>query len=385
MKIVVGGYIVGYPLGGMTWHHLNYLLGLTEWGHDVTFLEDGAFLSPFDPTTGLNGDATFGLEYLRQTFSDYGLSIPFHYRFGEFSAGLSISEMQSRLRDADLFIAVSGITPIGWYELPKRSLVIDTDPVFTQLRLQGDANLLSYYESFSHQATFGKLIDENDPHPSANALPRVGIDWIGTQQPVCLAKWPLLAMPRAAHFTTVGKWEHASDRVVEFAGRKIASNKSVEYEKLINLPARSGASIEMRMASMPDAARERFEQHGWAIADAYEATRTCRSYHDYIRHSLGEFTVAKQLYTAGCSGWFSDRSACFLATGRPVVTQRTGFEHWLPTGEGLFAFSTLEEAAAAIRAVQAEPHRQSIAARSIAERFFDSRVVLQQLLERCGV
>jgi hypothetical protein len=379
MKIVVGGYIVGYPLGGMTWHHLNYLLGLVELGHDVVYLEDGAYLSPFDPTTGLNGDATFGLDYLRQTFDHYRLRIPFHYRFGSVSAGLSSDEIQDRLKQADLFIAVSGITPTSWYAMPRRTLVIDTDPVFTQLRMQADGDFAAYFKSFTHAATFGRLIADDSKRPAD--LPTGGVDWIPTQQPVSLHHWPMMSPRHGAVLSTVGKWEHASDRVVKLGDRSILSNKSVEYDKLLNLPARAGVTIEMRMASMPAEVATRYEQHGWRLADAYEATRTCRSYHDYIHRSLGEFTVVKQLYSAVPSGWFSDRSACFLATGRPVITQRSGFEQWLPTGEGLLAFDTLDEAADAVRRVVADPRRHSSAARGIAERYFDARVVLSNLLE----
>ncbi|HQY89258.1 MAG TPA: hypothetical protein PK402_11410, partial [Tepidisphaeraceae bacterium] len=132
MKIVVGGYIVGYPLGGMTWHHLNYLLGLKSLGHDVTFLEDGAFLPPFNPIHNSKGDPTYGIEYLKKSFEQCDMNIPWHYRYGNFSAGLSIDETKSKLAEADLFIAVSGITPIEWYDLPKRSLVIE--PAFRMVK-----------------------------------------------------------------------------------------------------------------------------------------------------------------------------------------------------------------------------------------------------------
>ncbi|MFT3787075.1 MAG: hypothetical protein QM770_13065 [Tepidisphaeraceae bacterium] len=377
MKIVLGGYIVGYPLGGMTWHHLNYLLGLVDLGHDVTFLEDGAYHSPWNPTTDLNGDPTFGLQYLQATFAAYGLTIPWHYRYGTFSAGISIDAMQQALRSADLFIAVSGVTPTAWYPMPKRSLVIDTDPVFTQIRLTHDQSFLDYYKGFTHQATFGELIGTaNCPLPTAH------LSWIPTRQPIALKHWPMTPINPNAKLTTVGKWEHAADRHLELAGKRYLSSKRTEYERLIDLPKQANTSIELGMAGIPEPDAARYVRHGWKPIDAVHTTRDCPSYQSFIRASLGEFSVAKQIYSGLKSGWFSDRSACFLASGRPVILQATGFEQVLPTGEGLHAFESIDDAERAVRAVTGNPMRESKAARALAEAHFDSRKVLSALLDR---
>lgn len=384
MKIVLGGYIVGYPLGGMTWHHLNYLLGLIDLGHDVTYLEDGANHPSFDPIANTHGDPIYGLKYLRETFEQYGIRVPWHYRYGKIAEGLSIDEMQATLRDADLFIAVSGVTPIDWYDLPKRTLVIDTDPVFTQLKMSEGDWLTSYYRRFSHVATFGRLIGTGD-----SPLPTHGFDWIPTNQPIALTHWPTSelregeapAEPRL--LTTVGKWEHTRDRVVEFDGQSYPSDKSGEYEKIVDLPKCVGHSIEMRMVALDGASRDRFERGGWTFGDPVAATISCRAYQDWIRASLGEFTVAKSIYSGMPSGWFSDRSACFLASGRPVITQSSGFEKWIETnGEGLLSFSSLDEAQDAVRSVLRDPATHGRAARRIAERYFDSRIVLSELIDR---
>ena len=377
MRIVLGGYIVGYPLGGMTWHHLNYVCGLLALGHEVTFFEDGANHPSYDPTRRTFGDPTYGLAHLRETFATYGLDVPWHYRFGNFCDGISIDEAARRLRDADLFIAVSGITPIEWYDLPRRTLVIDTDPVFTQLTMTDNATLRAYYARFTHQATFGRLIGT-----TRSPLPTHGFDWIPTNQPIALDRWPASDVPSGASLTTVGKWEHASDRGVSLDGRRFASDKRGEYEKLIDLPRRSGGAIEMRMAGIDEASLARFAAGGWTFGDPIAATRSCAAYQEYIRASGGEFTVAKQIYAGLPSGWFSDRSACFLASGRPVVTQSSGFDAWLPTGEGLLSFASPAEAVAAVRAVTADRERHGRAARRIAEQFFDARRVLAELLER---
>jgi hypothetical protein len=377
MKIVVGGYIVGYPLGGMTWHHLNYLLGLVDLGHDVTFLEDGAYLPPFDPVANTYGDPSYGVSYLRGLLSWHGEPrIRWHYRYGSFSDGnLTIDELRSTLRHADLFVAVSGVTPLDWYDLPKRTLVIDTDPVFTQLRMTGDADLRAYYARFTSVATFGRLVGT-----SACPLPTHGFDWIPTNQPIALDYWPHSRVPADGLLTTVGKWEHDTTRTVDFEGQRYFSSKGTEYEKLIDLPRNVGAALEMRMAGLTGEPAMRYVEHGWKLGDAYAATRDAASFENYIRNALGEFTVAKQIYAGLPSGWFSDRSACFLATGRPVVTQSSGFEQWLPTGEGLFNFTDQNDAIAAIESIRRDPQRHGTAARRIAEQFFDARTVLADLL-----
>jgi hypothetical protein len=375
LKIVVGGYIVGYPLGGMTWHHLNYLLGLVDLGHDVIFLEDGADLPPYDPAAFTSGDPTYGLNYLRQTFDSVGLNIPFHYRYGPNAWGLSIDDMDAALKSADLFIAVSGVTPVAWRPRARRNLVIDTDPVFTQLRMRQDAAFLDYYRWFDAVGTFGKLIGT-----PASPLPTHGLKWIGTNQPIHLPAWPVKPLPAGAAFTTIGKWEHSAERHVEFEGGRYLSSKGVEWVRLLDLPRRVPARYELAMASIDGPTQARFESHGWAFTDATAASISTGAFAAFVGRSVGELTVAKQIYAGLPSGWFSDRSSCYLATGRPVVTQCSGFERWLPTGEGLFAFAGLDDAAGAVSTILTDPERHARAARAIAERHLDARKVLAELI-----
>jgi hypothetical protein len=379
LTIVVGGYIIGYPLGGMTWHHLNYLLGLHELGHEVWFLEDsGEFSLPYNPQTQTcDPDSTFGRAYLEQTFGQYGLPQKYCYysQFEDRHYGLSRDELHDLLRRADLLICVSGVTPLRESRpRPRRTLAIDTDPVYTQVRMSHDERFAGYWRSFDRVATFGRLIGT-----AKSPLPTHGLNWIGTNQPVALAHWPVV--PRLGEqFTTIGKWEHTTSRAVEFAGRSFASSKSVEWMKVIDLPKLTNAQLALAMESMPGDVKCQFESHGWHCIDAEAATRTCQSYQEFISKSAGEFTVVKQIYSGIPSGWFSDRSACYLATGRPVVTQASGFEQWLPAGEGLFAFENVEQAAQALETIRSDPTRHMQAARLIAEEHFDSRRVLGELL-----
>ena len=381
MTIVVGGYIVGFPLGGMTWHHLNYLLGFHEMGHEVWFLEDSTeWYWPYDPTTGkCSADSSYGRAYLERTLAEYGLPAGRYCYYSQFEDkhyGLTRDGLHDLLRRADLMLCVSGVTPVRPDRpRPRRLAVIDTDPVFTQLKLAEDAWLRDYYRRFDAVATFGRLIGT----PQC-PLPTHGIDWIATNQPIALHHWPVAEVTSDA-FTTIGKWEHATERAVEFEGRRYLSSKGVEWTKLLDLPRRTRWSLRPAMQGVPSETRELFEQHGWSFTDAERATLSPRAFGDFIRGSAGELTVAKEIYSGLPSGWFSDRSAAYLASGRPVVTQDSGFDRWLPTGQGLFSFRTIDEAANALEAIAADYAHHSAAARRVAEEHFDARRVLRDLMD----
>jgi hypothetical protein len=379
LTIVVGGYIIGFPLGGMTWHHLNYLLGLHELGHEVWFLEDsGSYSYPYNPVTWQSSaDSTYGRQYLERTFAQYGLPKRYCYysQFEDTHYGLSKAELDDLLRRADLLLCVSGVTPMRQDRpRPRRTAVIDTDPVFTQLRMTHDAEFLQYYGGFDAVATFGRLIGT-----AQCDVPTHGMNWIGTNQPVSLRHWPAAAGESRA-FTTLGKWEHTTERHLEFNGRRYLSSKGTQWLKMLDLPRRVPWKMTMGMQAMPGETAREFAGHGWELVDAEKATLSCEAFGDFIRSSAGEFTVAKEIYADLPSGWFSDRSSAYLASGRPVVTQDSGFDRWLPTGEGLFSFGTLDQAAAALNEIAQDYPRHATAARRIAMDHFNSNKVLAELL-----
>jgi len=382
LTIVVGGYIVAYPLGGMTWHHLNYLLGLHELGHEVYFLEDsGAYSYPYNPSTWrCEADSSYGRDYLERTFNHYGLPRRYCY-YSEFENrhyGLSQGEMNDVLARADLLLCVSGVTPLRPNRpRPRRTAVIDTDPVFTQLRMMHDQSFLDYYRQFDRVATFGRLIGT-----PACPLPTHGLDWIPTNQPVAMAHWPVTPAAGEA-FTTIGKWEHSAERNLEFAGKKYLSSKGVEWLKLLELPARVPWDMTMGMASMPADIASQFRRHGWKLVDPEQASVSCPAFASFIQSSAGEFTVAKEIYAGLPSGWFSDRGAAYLASGRPVVTQASGFDQWLPVGQGLFSYRDINEAAEALNKIAGDYAAHSESARKIAEKYFDANFVLTHLLYNC--
>lgn len=390
LKIVVGGYIVGLPAAGMTWHHLHYLLGLHRLGHEVFFLEDsGEWSVPYDPSRQvLDPNPAYGIDYLQRCFDAVGLPIEWCYvsrllREGRPSYfGSTKRRLFEALEQADLCIAVSGVTPFDDDRpQPVRTLGIDTDPVYTQLRMLREPIFADYWKRFDRLASFGTLLGTTDCH-----VPTHGLRWHPTRQPVVLDQWQVTPPPPPAKgpMTTIGRWEHDSDRHVEFEGQSFRSSKRPGWMAVQELPMRVNVPMRLAMASVPNDERQRFEASGWAFDDPEAVSRDLSAYGEFIANSLGEFTPAKQIYADLPSGWFSDRAACYLAAGRPVVTQATGFERGplaLPVGEGLLTWSTLDEATMAVRAVGEAPAHHAAAARAIAETHLASDTILPELID----
>ncbi|MEM6314864.1 MAG: hypothetical protein AAF743_12295 [Planctomycetota bacterium] len=385
LNIVVGGYIVGLPLAGMTWHHLHYLLGLARLGHRVTFLEDsGHFAVPYNPTTfATEPDPTYGIAYLKRCLASVGLDIPWcyvsrHTGPGELTHfGMSEPELHAALRSADLYIAVSGVTP--WHDSrprSRRTLGIDTDPVYTQGKMPRDAEFNAYWRDFDKHATFGMHLGRPDC-----LVPTHGLDWFPTRQPIVLDQWPVTPVPVNGGFTTVGQWDHDPDRHVEVAGERLLSSKAPGWHLLRELPERATGTFAPAMSKMPGDVRADFEAAGWSFGDPTPASLSLDAYGRFIQSSVAELTPAKQIYAGSNCGWFSDRSACYLAAGRAVVTQSTGFEAHLPTGSGLFAFDDLDAAAAAVSEITRDPVAHAKSARQIAETHFDARSLLHALFD----
>lgn len=402
--IVVTGLIAQHPfLGGISWHYLQYLLGLTRLGHDVYYFEDsGQWPYNFDGgATGddwISYDCSENVAHLNSLMRRFGLENKWAYRFaiGGQWFGLSDSERADILKRADILLNVSGSLEFpDNYRQVGRLVYIDTDPVFTQVKLaRGEED-------------FRRRVDAHDVHFSygeclANSVPRTGHNWQPTRQPIVLSEWTPSNPPRNV-FTTVMSW--TSYKPLKYAD-KVYGQKDVEFYRFLDLPMKvrpimlevalsniEHVNWQTEVLSMPPAvvelmqlqkewsSRELLVHSGWNVVDATETCRDLNSYRNYIQSSKAEWSVAKNGYVHGRSGWFSERSACYLASGRPVVVQDTGFSAVLPVGEGLFAFKTLEEAAAAIEEVEANYAGEAKAARAIAEDYFDSEKVLERLIE----
>ena len=377
LRIIVTGLIAQYPLGGVTWDYLQYVLGLARLGHDVYYIEDTGQW-PYAPSEdGLTKGCDYNVGYLDGLFRRFGLEDRWAYKFPWQSQwfGLPESRRKEIINTVDLLINVSGtLEHPEEYRGAGIMAYIDSDPVFTQVKIaSGNDYFRKLIEQHDVLFSFGEHHSENTPH--------TGHDWIPTRQPVVLDEWQPQPSRREV-FTTVMNW--SSYKPIEFQG-KAYGQKDIEFKRFMDLPALVAPTVlELAAAQGKDQKlpRELVVHKGWKLVDPGEVCPDLDGYRDYIRSSKAEWSVAKNGYVQGQSGWFSCRSACYLAAGRPVVVQETGFSKVLPVGEGLLAFTTLEEAREGIRQVEADYDRHSRAARAIAEDCFDSDHVLTQLVER---
>jgi len=285
-------------------------------------------------------------------------------------------------RRADLFINVSAACWVrDEHQVAGRAVLIDSDPLYTQAALlagppeKARARLDWWGQRYQAFFSFGEAIGSADC-----AVPTGPFKWLPTRQPVVLDRFATAARPvadRRRVLTTVASWEPAEKGPVvdgvSYAG------KSREWERFIGLPARSALPLEVAMSG--PAPVDRLRAAGWQVRAAHEVSQDPETYRAYLADSAGEWSVAKNAYVASRSGWFSCRTACYLALGVPAVVQDTGFSRWLPTGRGLLTFSTIDEAADAIARLAGDPQRHAAAARMIAAEFFDSDKVLNRLLE----
>ncbi len=378
LRIVVLGYLVRGPLAGMAWHHLQYMMGLARLGHEVYFLEDSDdYPSCYDPQRHVTDeDPGYGLEFARQAFAFIGMRDRWAYydaHTGQWH-GPCAAKVHEFNTTVDLLLNLSGINPIRpWTAGIKHRVLVDTDPVFTQIRHLSDAKARE--RALAHTAffTFGENIFDKDC-----LIPDDGFSWQSTRQPIVTDAWPHAAARSEGAYTTVMQWD--SYESVEYRGRYFGM-KSASFQSLLDLPSRTAVPLELALGS-EQAPRALLRAKGWRLRDPLKISNSMRSYQRYLKESKAEFSVAKQGYVAASSGWFSERSACYLATGRPVIVQDTGFTANIETGTGVLAFTSPEQALANIEEMESNYRYHSCSAREVARCYFDSSAVLGQLIER---
>jgi len=378
LRIIVTGYIVRGPLGGLTWHHLQYVLGLAALGHTVHFLEDSDdYPSCYDPSRQVTDtDPAYGLRYIAEVFSRVGIADCWAYHDAHAKAwhGPRAGDIERLCGEADLLLNLSAVNPVRpWLSAIPVRVLIDTDPVFTQVRHLTSPGDLASARRHTAFFTFG----ENYGKPGCS-IPQDGLPWLPTRQPVVLDLWPVTPAPADGHFTTVMQWDSYDSR--EYAGVRYGM-KSDSFAPFESLPSRIAPKLELALGGTGGAPRAELEARGWILRDPLAITRDPWTYQSYIQGSRAEFSVAKHGYATSHSGWFSERSAGYLASGRPVVTQQTGFTEWLRAGAGVLAFADAEEAVAAIAEIDAHYRMHADAARDIAATWFDSTRVLEGLIE----
>jgi hypothetical protein len=360
VRILVSGMIAGVPRqGGATWAVLQYVLGLRQLGHHVVFVEQVDSLDESAP-------------YFDDVVQRFGLSAALLERGSYRSHGLD----QRRLRTGyDVLFNLSGLLVDDALLLSADTCVfVDLDPCFTQLWFKANG-IDPGFDRHDRFATVGASLGT-----PACTVPTCGLDWIATPQPVVLEHWPLATRLEHRAATTVGHWRGYGS--IHYDGVHYGQ-RAHSMRPLLDLAARTGNDFLLALAIDPGEHDDlaALDRHGWKLIDPACAAGTPDDYRSFVQGSWAEFGVAKLGYVAARCGWFSDRSACYLASGRPVVAQETGFSDWLPTGEGLFAYSTTDEAATAFRQVGADYPRHRAAARALAEDIFSSSRVLTELLE----
>jgi hypothetical protein len=379
MRIVVLGYIVRGPLGGMVWSNLQFLRGLARLGHQVYFIEDSDdYPSCYDPIRGvIDDDPSYGLTFAAAALAEAGFSDRWAYFDARSDTwfGPCADRAQMICQTAELVLNLCGINPIrAWLEHVPLRVLVDEDPAFTQIRHLTDPQARRRAEQHNRFFTFAGNVGTPECR-----LPDDGYPWQATRQPVVLDSIAEAAGRRESRFTTVMQW--SSYHPVTYMGIHYGM-KSDSFGPYIDLPGRVSARLELAIAgaSVP---KQVLMDSGWSVVDAIETTITPLSYAEYIQHSKAEFSLAKQGYVISQSGWFSERSVTYLTTGRPVVVQDTGFSQWLEGGAGVLPFADPDQAAAAIEDVEAryDFHRRS--ALDIAVTYFDSDRVLGALLDKC--
>jgi hypothetical protein len=372
-----------YPLAGVGWQALHYIVGLARLGHDVYYVEDSG-APPYDPRVkSVVEDSTHNVEALARMMSRFGFAD--HWAYHDLSAGvchgLSRERLSALYAEADALVNLCGATRLREEHLrcPVR-IYLETDPVFEQVKLaEGNPRTLAFLEAHTHHFTYGENLGTPDcPIP----LPKFA--WKRTRPPVVLDLWESRVRPEAAAFTTVATWRNVG-KDVEFAGERYTWSKHVNFLRFEDLPRRTRQPFELALETGDPAVAARLRERGWRLVDPDQVSHDIDAYREYVHRSRGEFTVVKDIYARTGSGWFSDRSVCYLAAGKPVISQATGFERLVPTGRGLFAFSTLEEILAAVDAVNADYADHCRSARRVAEESFASDSVLREVLRQADL
>jgi hypothetical protein len=385
-KIVVLGRMCEEPVAGVVWQVLHYLIGLERLGFEVYYVEwRGNWLPhPLDPAVDAGWPRVMVGSVLRQYgFEGRWICSAEFMAPGSTFGDLPATELPRLYREAEAVINLTASHTLDADQLCcGRRVYLETDPGTPQVRLSaGDARMWDLVRAHTHHFTFGENLYGADC-----LLPRPDVAYMPTRQPVVLDLWHSPRAPHRDAFTTIAKWKKSrGQRVVCLNGETYQWSKDLEFARFLDLPRRTPQRIELALATVPPDDVLRLEQHGWQVADAFVVSRSLDEYRHYVQASRGEFTVAKDLNIRTRSGWFSDRSACYLAAGKPVVNQDTGFDNILPTGEGLFSFRTMDDVLAAFDAINSDYERHSRAALDIAREYFDASRVLGDLLGGIGL
>ena len=386
-RIVVMGFMGSMPIAGVIWQHIHYMVGLQRLWHDVYYIEDSARL-PYNPQTfEVTDEFGYAARILNQLAREFGFEHRWAYcaRYlpAKPTAGLRLPKIQQLYREADAILNVCGTQEFNDDLLKSDSILyIESDPGVEQIKVDKRArSTIEYLKQHRALFTFGENIG-TDRFP----VPLHKLNWLPTRQPVATDLWKSNRPPAtAAVFTSIANWSTSGLKDIEWRGETYLWSKSREFLRFVAAPKRADEPFELATDIKDEKIRAKFLRNGWRFRSPHEMSVDYWSYRDYIRRSKGEFTVAKDQYVRLHTGWFSDRSACYLAAGRPVITQQTGFTDHYGNDGGLFAFTSVGQIAEAVRAIKLDYKKHSRAARALARQVFEAEKVVGQILERAGV
>ena len=381
--IVIAGSLAQKPRqAGHTWQFLQYLLGFKRLGWDVLFIDR------LEPEMCLDGsgrpcpfEMSVNLQYFLEVMNSFGLKDSFSliYNRGERFIGLSRQQVLNQCRNSAFLLNVMGFLEdeeiLG--QVPRR-VFLDTDPGLGQMwQALGLADIFRGHDDY---VTIAENIGQADC-----TIPTCGLNWIKWRQPIVLDQWSLQNGSGYGCFTSIGSWRGPYGPI-EFGG-KTYGLRAHEFRKYVDLPRATGQKFEVALDIHSAETRdiELLNGKGWSLADPKIVACDPFVYREYIQNSQAEFMATKNMYVQTNSGWFSERSICYLASGRPVLAQDTGLKELYPTGEGLVTFTNLEEAVDGVEKINGNYQRHSEAARSLAEEYFDSDKVLKNLLSKLGI
>ncbi len=379
LTILLSGMIAADPhQGGATWAVLQYLLGFKRLGHEVYFVEpiEEAALRPAGAPLARSANAA----YFREVAAEFELeqTAALLLKDTRQTAGLSYDQLRQVAHRADVLVNISGMLTDEALtgQIPLR-VYLDLDPAFVQL-WHAAQGIDMRFAGHTHFVTVGLAIGRPDC-----SVPTCGLTWITTPQPILLACWPVAERVTYDGLTTVANWRGYGS--IEYAG-VFYGQKAHSLRPLIALPSLTEEQFMLALAIHPGEVKDlaALAGNGWRLLDPAQVAHTPASYRAFIRGSRAEFGLAKSGYVAARCGWFSDRSVCYLASGRPVIAQETGFSRFLPVGAGLLAFETIDDVLMGVEALKADYAHHARGARALAEEYFDSDKVLARLLQRIG-
>jgi hypothetical protein len=374
MLIVFSGSIGRFPVGGHAWINMQYLIGLQELGHQVFYLEEcgeESWVYEWE-SQRLTSELDYPGRYVAACLQQAGRADRWIYRAGDRSVGMPAEAFREVCAQADLLL-VHAVPLARWrpeYLWPRRRAFIDADPGFVQMSLnRGEPLLRRTVEHCQALFTVGQRLGEQGCR-----IPETGRRWHKTVPPVALSHWPVADQDPGPEFTCVLQWRGFRDETYQGV---TYGQKDREFPRFVSLPRLTSQPFRIALTG---AGPEDLVTHGWAVEPGWMVSRTPESYRDFIRGSRAEFSVAKHGYVQMQGGWFSDRSVCYLASGRPALVQDTGLAGWLPLGQGVVAFRDLDSARVGIELINADYARQRAGARRLAEQLFASERVLPALV-----